>query len=43
MVAEQRVAGHAVDYRTDLGVDHRGLLDAGYDDALAWVNTRFGR
>ncbi|MEV6219348.1 lipase family protein [Nocardia sp. NPDC051833] len=43
MVARQRIAGQAVDYRTYSGIDHRGLLDAGYDDALAWVNTRFGR
>ncbi|MBW0271866.1 hypothetical protein ATM97_14780 [Nocardia sp. MH4] len=43
MVARQRAAGHAVDYHTYPGVDHRGLLAAGYGAALAWVNARFGR
>ncbi|MFE7717611.1 alpha/beta hydrolase family protein [Nocardia rhizosphaerihabitans] len=43
MVAQQRSAGEPVEYRTYPGVDHRGLLATGYDDALSWVNERFGR
>ncbi|MEV0247230.1 alpha/beta hydrolase [Nocardia sp. NPDC050712] len=43
MVAQQRLAGQPVEYRTYPGVDHRGLIAAGFSDALGWVNTRFGR
>jgi hypothetical protein len=43
MVAQQKLAGQPVEYRTYPGVDHRGLVAAGFDDALAWVDARFGR
>ncbi|MBL1074897.1 alpha/beta hydrolase [Nocardia sp. 2] len=43
MVARQRVSGQPVQYRGYPGADHRGILEASYSDALAWVNARFGR
>ncbi len=43
MVAQQRLTGQPVEYRTYQGVDHRAVLGAGNADALAWVNARFGR
>ncbi len=43
MVLQQRVSGRPVEYRGYPGVDHRGVLEASYPDAFAWVNTRFGR
>ncbi|MFE3195689.1 alpha/beta hydrolase family protein [Nocardia sp. NPDC059240] len=43
MVAQQRVGGQPVQYRGYPGVDHRGVLEASFNDALAWVGTRFGR
>ncbi|WP_278265325.1 lipase family protein [Nocardia sp. AG03] len=43
MLAEQRVKGQAVDSRTYQGSDHRGVLEAGFDDALGWIDARFGR
>lgn len=43
MVAQQRVAGLPVEYRTYAGVDHRGVLDASYATALTWVDARFNR
>ncbi|MFI1915341.1 alpha/beta hydrolase family protein [Nocardia sp. NPDC020380] len=43
MVAQQKLAGQPVQYRTYPGADHRGLLAASYPDAVAWVNARFGR
>lgn len=43
MVARQRVSGQPVQYRGYPGVDHRGVLDASYSDALEWVNERFDR
>lgn len=43
MVVQQRATGQPVEYRTYPGADHRGVLDASYADALAWVNARFGR
>ncbi len=43
MVAQQRLTGLPVEYRTYPGVDHRGVLDASYPTALAWVDGRFGR
>ncbi|MEV6280667.1 alpha/beta hydrolase [Nocardia sp. NPDC051832] len=43
MVARQRLAGQPVEYRTYPGVDHRGLIAAGFADALGWVNARFDR
>ncbi|MFI6869906.1 alpha/beta hydrolase family protein [Nocardia sp. NPDC050406] len=41
MVAQHRLAGLPVDYRTYAGTDHRGVLEASYPDALTWVNERF--
>ncbi|WP_330183102.1 lipase family protein [Nocardia sp. NBC_01503] len=43
MVVRQRAAGRPVQYRAYPGVDHRGVLEASYADALNWVNGRFGR
>ncbi|MEV6064456.1 lipase family protein [Nocardia asteroides] len=43
MVARLQLSGNPVDYRSYPGVDHRGVVDAGADDALAWVDARFGR
>ncbi|MEV6771576.1 lipase family protein [Nocardia sp. NPDC051030] len=43
MVAQQRVSGRPVQYRGYPGADHRAVLDASFEDALAWVNARFGR
>ncbi|MFD3595230.1 lipase family protein [Nocardia sp. NPDC058640] len=43
MVAQQQLTGRPVEYRTYPGVDHRGVLAAGNNDALTWVNARFGR
>ncbi len=43
MVAQQQLTGQPVEYRNYPGVDHRGLLAASANDALAWANTRFGR
>ncbi|MTE11823.1 lipase family protein [Nocardia aurantiaca] len=43
MVVQQRAGGQPVQYRTYLGADHRGVLDASFNDALTWVDTRFGR
>ncbi|MEU1429028.1 lipase family protein [Nocardia sp. NPDC005746] len=43
MVVQQRASGQPVQYHAYAGVDHRGVLDASFDDALAWVNRRFGR
>ncbi|WP_194852891.1 S9 family peptidase [Nocardia sp. SYP-A9097] len=43
MVVQQRTAGQPVQYRTYPGVDHRGVLEASYTDALNWVDGRFGR
>ncbi|MFC9998029.1 alpha/beta hydrolase family protein [Nocardia sp. NPDC127526] len=43
MVAQQRLSGRPVQYRNYPGVDHRAVLEASYADALAWVDTRFGR
>ncbi|MFC8383328.1 alpha/beta hydrolase family protein [Nocardia sp. NPDC057272] len=41
MVAQQQLTGQPVEYRTYPGVDHRAILGASNDDALAWVNARF--
>lgn len=43
MVIQQRASGRPVEYRGYPGIDHRGVLEASYRDALAWVNARFGR
>ncbi|WP_051178112.1 alpha/beta hydrolase family protein [Nocardia concava] len=43
MFAQQRAGGQPVQYRGYPGVDHRGVLEASFNDALAWVDTRFGR
>ncbi|MFE2959025.1 alpha/beta hydrolase family protein [Nocardia tengchongensis] len=43
MVVQQRAGGQPVQYRVYPGADHRGVLDASFDDALAWVDSRFGR
>ncbi|MFF2397452.1 alpha/beta hydrolase family protein [Nocardia sp. NPDC058114] len=43
MVAQQQLTGQPVEYRTYPGVDHRAILGASNDDALAWVNARFAR
>ncbi|MFI6997016.1 alpha/beta hydrolase family protein [Nocardia sp. NPDC050175] len=43
MVAQQLSSGQPVNYRNYPGIDHRGVLDASFDDALVWVNARFGR
>lgn len=43
MVARMRATEQPIDYRTYPGADHRGVLDASYSDALAWVDARFGR
>ncbi|MFF2552365.1 alpha/beta hydrolase family protein [Nocardia sp. NPDC058058] len=43
MVVRQRAAGQPVQYRGYPGVDHRGVLEASYADALSWVDGRFGR
>ncbi|MFD7846702.1 alpha/beta hydrolase family protein [Nocardia sp. NPDC059764] len=43
MVVQQRASGQPVEYHAYTGVDHRGVLDASFDDALGWVNRRFGR
>ncbi|MFE2998396.1 alpha/beta hydrolase family protein [Nocardia sp. NPDC059246] len=43
MVVQQRAGGQPVQYHSYPGADHRGVLDASFDDALAWVDTRFGR
>ncbi|WP_067702155.1 alpha/beta hydrolase family protein [Nocardia jejuensis] len=43
MVAQQRMGGRPVQYRGYPEADHRGVLDASFEDALDWVNTRFGR
>ncbi|WP_225728091.1 MULTISPECIES: S9 family peptidase [unclassified Nocardia] len=43
MMAQLKATGQPVEYRTYPGVDHRGVVDASFDDALAWVNARFTR
>ncbi|MEC3954726.1 lipase family protein [Nocardia sp. CDC153] len=43
MVVQQKAGGQPVQYRGYPGVDHRGVLEASFNDALAWVDTRFGR
>ncbi|MGW5113257.1 alpha/beta hydrolase family protein [Nocardia sp. NPDC004123] len=43
MVVQQRAGGQPVQYHSYPGADHRGVLDASFNDALAWVDTRFGR
>ncbi|MET8430388.1 hypothetical protein [Nocardia sp. NPDC004860] len=43
MVVQQRAGGQPVQYHSHPGADHRGVLDASFNDALAWVDTRFGR
>ncbi|MEU6586444.1 hypothetical protein [Nocardia sp. NPDC046763] len=42
-VVQQRAGGQPVQCHSYPGADHRGVLDASCDDALAWVDTRFGR
>ncbi|WP_158675516.1 alpha/beta hydrolase family protein [Nocardia stercoris] len=43
MVAQQRLAGQPVEYRTYAGIDHRGILAASYSEAQAWLDARFGQ
>ncbi|MGV9667557.1 alpha/beta hydrolase family protein [Nocardia niigatensis] len=43
MVVQQLAGGRPVQYLNYAGADHRGVLDASFNDALAWVNARFGR
>ncbi|BEK93454.1 alpha/beta hydrolase family protein [Nocardia seriolae] len=43
MVVQQRAGGQPVQYHTYPGVDHRGVLEASFNDALVWVDTRFDR
>ncbi|MEC3913004.1 lipase family protein [Nocardia sp. CDC160] len=43
MVVQQQAGGQPVQYRGYPGIDHRGVLEASFNDALAWVDTRFGR
>ena len=43
MVTRMRLGAQPVEYRTYPGADHRGVLDASFADALAWVDARFGR
>ncbi|WP_162958323.1 lipase family protein [Nocardia yunnanensis] len=43
LVVQETAGGQPVQYRGYPGVDHRGVLDASFGDALAWVDTRFGR
>ncbi|MCM6775234.1 lipase family protein [Nocardia sp. CDC159] len=43
MVAQQKLTGQPVAYRNYPGADHRGVLDVSFDDALPWVDARFGR
>ncbi|MVU78655.1 hypothetical protein GPX89_15550 [Nocardia sp. ET3-3] len=43
MVVQQQASGRPVQYRGYPGVDHRGVLEASFNDALSWVDTRFGR
>ncbi|MBF6328210.1 alpha/beta hydrolase [Nocardia transvalensis] len=43
MVAQQRLTGQPVEYRTYRGADHREVLEDSYNDALTWVDARFAR
>ncbi len=43
LVSELQAAGQSVDYRKYDDIDHSEIVSASFADALAWVNTRFGR